>query len=122
MADESTPGWKRPAFASPLVTFSERVRLLQRSAAARIWLLKRFWERLATVDVNHHAVAAELARRRERKTLVFLPLVQSQRIPTEIKERPEGTKIDELTFWSIQRNVWTAHMPFGYCWPILPVG
>jgi hypothetical protein len=22
-------------------------------------------------------------------------------IPTEIKERPEGTKIDELTFWSI---------------------
>jgi len=23
------------------------------------------------------------------------------RIPIEIKERPEGTKIDELTFWSI---------------------
>jgi hypothetical protein len=22
-------------------------------------------------------------------------------IPTQIKERPEGTKIDELTFWSI---------------------
>jgi len=22
-------------------------------------------------------------------------------IPTEIKERPRGTKIDELTFWSI---------------------
>jgi hypothetical protein len=22
-------------------------------------------------------------------------------IPTELKERPEGTKIDELTFWSI---------------------
>jgi hypothetical protein len=22
-------------------------------------------------------------------------------VPTEIKERPEGTKIDDLTFWSI---------------------